>query len=168
MSVGRCRCNQNTGKLTTNANSVSVVTHIVSVGPRERLQPSIIQIWETLLSVSVGPHKRWSWWSCEYIHPKPPNFGRPRLGFFARDLTCDTNGFRSNKSYLINSKNHPCLICPFRRSGEHIHPKPPNFGGSRVGLDALDLTYDTNRLLKFRQSKFVRIVDVCTARKIRQ
>ena len=115
VSVGRCRCNQNTCKSTTNANSVSVVTHIVSVCPRERLQPSIIQIWETLLSISVGPHKRWSWRSCEYIHPKPPYFG-----------------------------------------------------GSRVGLDALDLTYDTNRLLKFRQSKFVRIVDLCTARKIRQ
>ena len=84
--------------------------------------------------------------SCEHIHPKPPNFGGSRVGLDALDLTYDTNRFRSNKSYLINIKNHPCLICPLRRSGEYIHPKPPNFGGSRVGLDALDLTYDTNRL----------------------
>ena len=140
VSVGRCRCNQNTGKLTTNANSVSVVTHIFSVGPRE-------------LSVSVGPHKRWS---CEYIHPKPPNFGGSRVGLDALDLMYDTNRFRSNKSYLINIKNHPCLICPFRGSCQHIRLKLPNFGGPRVDFVALDLICDTNRL-RSNKSYFISI-----------
>ena len=61
-------------------------------------------------------------------------------------------GFRSNKSYLINIKDHPRLICPFWRSCELICWK---FGCPHASLGALDLTWNTNRFrpLKFKQMR---------------